>query len=117
MKDRTYDTFLEDIVNSIEKIERFTKSMDFVSFEDNELVRDAVIRNIEIIGEASKNIPENIRNENPLINWKGMIGLRNVVSHGYFGIDYSIIWQVITRNLSSAKPLLIELLKRTKDSR
>ena len=65
----------------------------------------------EIIGEASNNIPEVFRQEHPHIPWKRMIGLRNIVIHEYFGVDLTIIWEIITKNLGETKPAVVEVLK------
>jgi len=109
MKSREYKLFIEDILESIEKIQRYIKNLDYEKFKDNELVADAVIRNLEIIGEASKNIPDNIRAKYPNVPWRRMIGLRNITAHEYFGVDLNIIWEIITANLSETKPK-IELM-------
>lgn len=101
--------FVEDILDSIDKIESYIKNLSYDDFIDNQMVIDAVIRNLEIIGEAANNIPKNIRNKNSNIPWKRIIGLRNIVIHGYFGIDLSIIWEIITKNLPKTKPSIIEL--------
>ena len=63
------------------------------------MIVDAVVRNFEIIGEASKNIPEKIRNKYPSVPWRKMIGLRNLISHEYFGIDYEMIWTIAKESL------------------
>jgi len=109
MKSTEYKLFIEDILESIEKIQRYIKNLDYEKFKDNELVADAVIRNLEIIGEASKNIPDNIRAKYPNVPWRRMIGLRNITAHEYFGVDLNIIWEIITANLSETKPK-IELM-------
>lgn len=109
MKSREYKLFIEDILESIEKIQRYIKNLDYKKFKDNELVADAVIRNLEIIGEASKNIPDNIRAKYPNVPWRRMIGLRNITAHEYFGVDLNIIWEIITANLPETKPK-IELM-------
>ncbi len=109
MKSMEYKLFIEDILESIEKIQRYIKNLDYEKFKDNELVADAVIRNLEIIGEASKNIPDNIRAKYPNVPWRRMIGLRNITAHEYFGVDLNIIWEIITANLSETKPK-IELM-------
>jgi len=111
MISRDYKLFIEDIFDSIEKIERYFEGMDFDSFTADGKTVDAVIRNIEIIGEAAKNIPVVIRDEYPEIPWGRLVGLRNIVSHAYFGIDLKIIWQIITKNLPEIKPLIEELQK------
>ncbi|MFC1573547.1 DUF86 domain-containing protein [Candidatus Latescibacterota bacterium] len=110
MKRRNYILFNEDITESIEKIERYIEGSNFESFKNNELVKDAVFRNLEIIGETSNNIPDEIRMKYTDIQWKRMIGLRNVVIHAYFGIDVSIIWEIIKKNLPDTKPNIIKML-------
>ena len=96
---RRYDIYLEDILISMTRIMEYIENMDFRKFKMNYMVVDAVVRNFEIIGEASKNIPEEIQIKNPEIPWKKMYGLRNLISHEYFGIDYEIIWEISTANL------------------
>ena len=114
MKDRPYELFLEDILSSIEKIHEYTSGLSFKDFRDDSLTTDAVIRNLEIIGEASKNIPPDIRSGYPDIPWGRMTGLRNIVSHKYFSIDLSIIWQIVTVNLPETKPLIEKMIQDTK---
>ncbi len=111
MKKKSSRIFVEDILEAMDKIERYTTDLTYESFTKNELVVDAVIRNLEIIGEASRNTPENVRDKYHDIPWKRMIGLRNIAIHEYFGIDLSIIWQIITRNLPETKPIIIKMLK------
>ena len=77
---------------------------------------DAVIRNLEIIGEAAKNIPGEVREKHPEIFWKRMIGLRNITIHEYFGVDLNIIWEIISKNLPETKPKIEAMLKGFSDS-
>lgn len=111
MKRRNCTIYIEDILESMDKIERYTKGLDFESFSANDMVVDAVLRNLEIIGEASRNIPEDIREKYPDIPWKRMIGLRNIAIHEYFGIDLGIIWEIISRNLPETKPKIKTMLQ------
>lgn len=111
MKRRTCQIFIKDIVEAINKIERYIKGLNYESFVKNEMVIDAVLRNLEIIGEASNNIPEVFRQKHPHIPWKRMIGLRNIAIHEYFGVDLTIIWEIITKNLAETKPAVVEVLK------
>jgi len=97
--EREYLFYLQDMEDSMRHIFEFTKGMDFSTFKRNRLVVDAVIRNFEIIGEASKNVPENIKTKFPNIPWKNMYKLRNIISHDYFGIDYEVVWKIITEYL------------------
>jgi len=80
-------------------------------FSKNYLVVDAVVRNLEIIGEASNKIPEDIKNKYPQIPWDKMYGLRNRISHEYFGLDYEIIWEIISKQLPDNKEQLKQILR------
>lgn len=79
-KSRDYLLYLEDIINAIQKIENYTQNMDFHKFSKNEMVIDAVIRNFEVIGEATKNIPEEVKEKYPTVEWKEATGFRNVLT-------------------------------------
>jgi uncharacterized protein with HEPN domain len=92
---RSHNLYLTYISESIEKILEYTKEIDFENFIENSMVFDAVVRNFEIIGEAAKNIPESIKSKFPHIPWTDMVGMRNILIHGYFGVDYSIVWNTI----------------------
>jgi uncharacterized protein with HEPN domain len=81
------------------RISEYIGEKEFIEFKQNYMIVDAVVRNFETIGEASKNIPEEIQKKYPEIPWKKMYGLRNLISHEYFGIDYEMIWQIATVNL------------------
>lgn len=109
---RNYKMFVEDILESIKKIEKYIKGIKYADFENNDLIVDAVVRNLEIIGEAAKNIPENVRLANPDVSWSRMIGLRNVTIHEYFGLDLSIIWEIASKNLPETKISIVKLLKK-----
>jgi len=86
MSKRDWKLFVEDILESIELIESYITDMNFEEFKNDRKTIDAVIRNLEIMGEAAKNISENIKKEFQNIDWKGLIGLRNGITHRYFGI-------------------------------
>ena len=107
MSKRVWKLFIGDIFDSIKLIENYVKDMDFEDFSYDRKTIDAVVRNFEIIGEASRNIPHEIRNKYPDIDWNGMIGLRNRIAHEYFGLDTSIIWFIIKQEL----PILKEKIK------
>jgi len=95
--------FLFDIQMAMSRIAEYIKGYDFENFKKDYKTVDAVIRNFEIIGEASKNLDEKIKEKYPNIPWNEMYYLRNSVSHEYFGVDYEIIWDVATNYLPENK--------------
>lgn len=106
---RDWSFRIQDILSAIEKIEEYTSKMTFLQFKKNQLVIDAVIRNFEIIGEASNHIPITIQNLHPNVPWRQMISLRNFLIHEYFGIDLNIIWQTARIHLPELKKILNSL--------
>ncbi|MGC8931654.1 MAG: DUF86 domain-containing protein [Dictyoglomus sp.] len=106
--------FLEDILNAIGKIERYTKGVTFEDFCKNEMLIDAVIRNFEIIGEAVKSIPIEIQMKYPDIEWKEASGFRNVLIHEYFGIDLEAIWDTINNDIPIFKDKILKVLTSEK---
>ena len=112
---RHYSLFFEDAIDSMDKIENYIEGLDYDSFAQSDMVIDAVIRNLEIIGEAIRNIPDNFIDKFPEIPWKRMVGLRNIVIHAYFGIDLENIWKIVTENIPEVKPKIIEILDAIKD--
>ncbi len=111
MKDRVWKLFLEDMLGAIEKIERYTKGMDFDGFTENPMVVDAVIRNLEVIGEACKHIPAGIRESYGEVPWKAIVGLRNIAIHEYFGLDLENIWKIIRDDLPKNKGTFRKVLE------
>jgi len=86
-----------DILEAAKKIQKFTKGMNYDKFVNDEKTVDAVIRNFEIIGEASNRLPEVFRTQNSEIEWTRIIGFRNRVIHDYIGVDHSIVWNIIQK--------------------
>ncbi len=116
MKRKNHKLYIEDILEAVDKVERYTRGLTYEAFAKNDMAADAVIRNLEIIGEASRNIPGDIRQKFPDIPWKRMIGLRNIAIHEYFGVDLSIIWEIISKNLPETKPKIEAMLEGFNDS-
>jgi uncharacterized protein with HEPN domain len=111
---REFILYLEDMLQSMERIDEYLTGLDFRHFKMNYMVVDAIIRNFEIIGEASKNIPDQIREKYPQIPWKKMYGLRNLIAHEYFGIDYEMIWEIAKNNLPQNRIDLEEIIRKEK---
>jgi uncharacterized protein with HEPN domain len=103
--------YLEDVRDCMNKINKYVNGMSFEDFDQNQLVIDAVARNLEVIGEATKYVPTEIREKYPEVPWKSMIGLRNILIHEYFGIDEQIIWQIITSDFKKTKPLIEKIIE------
>ena len=106
MSKRSIALLLEDMIEAIEKIRRFTDGYDLPSFLQDDKTKDAVVRNLEVIGEAANRIPQPFRDLSPTIPWKRIIGLRNRIVHEYFGIDPLIIWQIVQTDLPNFHELL-----------
>jgi uncharacterized protein with HEPN domain len=100
---RNYQVYFEDILNAITNIEKYTEGLSFKEFSVNSLVRDAVIRNLEVIGEAVKDLPEEVRRKIPGVNWRRIAGLRDILIHRYFEVDVEIMWDVIRSELPVLK--------------
>ncbi|NTU73714.1 DUF86 domain-containing protein [Candidatus Roizmanbacteria bacterium] len=96
---RDYQLYLKDILAAIESIEAFVQGMDVGSFKADDKTVSAVIRKLEIIGEAAKGIPVEIRSKYSHIPWKEMAGMRDKLIHFYFCIDYDLIWATVKRRL------------------
>jgi uncharacterized protein with HEPN domain len=113
-EDRTYKIFLDDIQTAMGRIAEYVAGLDFEHFKWDYKTVDAVIRNFEIIGEASKNLDEKIKDKYPDIPWKEMYYLRNKVSHEYFGVDYEIIWDLATNSLPENKIQIDQIIENEK---
>ena len=111
--ERQWKLFFDDLLGFCEKVICYTDRLTREKFEASGLNYDATLWNVQLYGEAAKNIPEQIRSQMPEVSWRELIGMRNRLAHGYFGINNAILWQVVTIET----PKLLEALRRIKDTR
>ena len=106
--------FVKHILESIKCIEKYAENLDKKHFVSNTLVQDAVIRRLEIIGEAAKNLPQNFKDKHKDIPWIDIADTRNKLIHHYFGIDLDITWDIIEKELPNLKEKIKDILKKEK---
>jgi uncharacterized protein with HEPN domain len=114
LKNRIYLDYIQDILDSIRDIESFIKGMTFEEFERDRKTINAVVRSIEVIGEAAKKIPAIITARHPAVPWKKMAGMRNKLIHEYFGIDLEILWKVAKKDIKNIRPAFRQILREMK---
>jgi len=111
---RNLNLFLEDILGSIKNIESFVKGVSKEKFMSNNEKQSAVIRQLEIIGEAVKNISEKFRKKYPKVEWKKIAGTRDIFIHAYFGVISERVWGIIKKDLPILKKQIKEILEKEK---
>lgn len=99
MSKRNYRFFLTDIKDSAYKILEYTEKKSYKDFRKNQMLMDAVVRNLEVIGEAVKNISEKVKRKYPQVEWRKIANLRNILIHEYFGIDEVILWDIVKNKI------------------
>ncbi len=112
---RDWKDYLEDILDAVEAIEDFILDMDYEEFIRDRKTNFAVVRSLEIIGEATKSIPDSVREKYPGIPWQDMAGMRDIMIHHYFGVDYLVVWKTISEDIPLIKPILMEILNDIDD--
>jgi uncharacterized protein with HEPN domain len=113
---RDYSLYIKDILQAITDIELFVGNMDFEAFFADKKTRSAVVHEIEVIGEASKNVPKSIRERYKDLPWPDMAKMRDKISHFYFGINYEIVWKVVKKRLPEIKPVIKKILQELTES-
>lgn len=105
---RDWKLYLDDIREACERVGRYVQEMEKTSFLSDEKTYDAVLRNLEVIGEAAKYLPEEVKAQHPEINWRKVVGLRDVIAHAYFGLNHAVLWDIVSRKV----PELLECVRK-----
>jgi uncharacterized protein with HEPN domain len=107
---RVHDDYLRDMLENAEKALSFVDGMNYDEFETDDKAVYAVIRAFEIIGEAARQIPESTQKANPTIPWREITGMRNKLTHEYFGVNTKVVWRTVHEDLPAIIPLLRKML-------
>lgn len=107
MSEREWRFYLDDMLRFSEKVLAYSEGLDRVRFGQDELRYDAILRNLELIGEAATHVPANVRQDHPAIPWRQIIATRNRLIHGYLGIDDDTLWSIVTDDV----PPLVAVLR------
>jgi len=111
-KKRVYLDYFKDMIEYSEKAERLIKGIEFEDFQKDEQKILAVIRALEVIGEAAKHVPNSLRNRYPTIPWRKISGMRDKMIHEYFGVDHEVVWKTVRENLPTLRKSLLEIIEK-----
>lgn len=114
MKKREHRDYLVDILTSIQDVESFIGKMTYEDFLNNKMASNAVVRSLEVIGEATKNLPKSVCDKDISIPWKKMAGMRDKIIHEYFGVNYETVWKTAKNMLPELKDKITSLIKQEK---
>jgi uncharacterized protein with HEPN domain len=115
-EERDWRLYAEDIVQACGRVRRYVTGMSYEAFAADERTQDAVIRNIEIIGEAAKHIPDAVVAAAPEIAWRNIRGMRDILAHGYFGTSLEIVWATATTRMDQLEVAVLKILGRPSGS-
>jgi uncharacterized protein with HEPN domain len=107
---RKISLYIKDIIQNMQDAEEFIQGISYEQFESDKKTFNAVVRALEVIGEAAKNVPERLRSRYPSIPWKEMSGMRDKVIHSYFGVDCEAVWLSVKERIPAIKPHIEEVL-------
>ncbi len=110
MSKRPLDLLLNDICQAIDRIEQYIKNLSFDAFSDDQKSVDAVVRNLEITGEAANRLPDEFKEKCSEIEWRKVVGLRHRIVHEYFGVDLEIVWQILHKDLPELKQQIMQIM-------
>ena len=108
---RDYRLYLKDIFEAMGAAQTFVEGIDFEAFVEDDKTVSAVVRKLEIIGEATKNVPETIRQRYPQVPWKQMAGMRDRLIHGYYDTNHAVVWEVVTELIPPLQPIIKQILE------
>lgn len=108
---RSWELFLRDMVEAAQRVLRYTAERPLEAFVADEMAYDATLRNLEILGEAAKNIPGEVRQLHPDVDWRGVAGLRDILAHAYFALDNETLWKIVCSDI----PQLLVLLQQIEE--
>ncbi|OGO60283.1 MAG: hypothetical protein A2032_02545 [Chloroflexi bacterium RBG_19FT_COMBO_49_13] len=108
---REFLDYIEDILDGMSKADLLLEGVSYSQFESDFRINFAVVRSLEIIDEAAKRLPDEVRQKYPDIQWKGMAGMRDRIIHGYDNVDLQIVWDVVKRDIPQIKPKIELILK------
>jgi len=112
MKNRDISEFLQDMLDAISEIESFTAGVDFLAFQANREKVLAVVKLLEILGEAVKKVPGDIRNQYPKIAWQAIAGMRDILVHEYWSIDTDVVWASVREDIPELKAVVLDMLDK-----